>query len=59
MKLVEALNILESVKRRKGDSFTCFLATGMNPLHLKTFLAAELGLLHLNQRIEIQTRVVW
>jgi FkbH-like protein len=54
MKLVEALNILESVKRRGGDLFTCFLATGMNPLHLKTFLAVELGLLYGNQRIEIQ-----
>jgi FkbH-like protein len=54
MKLVEALDILKSVKRRKGESFTCFLATGMNPLHLNTFLAAELSLLFLDQRIEIQ-----
>jgi FkbH-like protein len=54
MKLVEALNILERVKRRKEDVFACFLATGMNPLHLKTFLAAELGLLYSNQRIEVQ-----
>ena len=54
MKLVEGLNILESVKRRKGQPFTCFLATGMNPLHLKTFLAAELGLLYSDHRIEIQ-----
>src|SRR5580704_1020801 len=54
MKLVEALNILESLKRRKGEPFTCFLATGMNPLHLKTFLAVELGLLYGTQRIEIQ-----
>jgi FkbH-like protein len=53
MKLVEALNILQSEKQRKGESFTCFLATGMNPLHLKTFLAAELSLLYLYQRIEI------
>lgn len=54
MKLVKALEILKGVKRRKGESFTCFLATGMNPLHLKTFLAAELSLLFPNQRIEIQ-----
>jgi FkbH-like protein len=54
MKLVEALNILQSVKQRRGESFSCFLATGMNPLHLKTFLAAELSLLYLNHRIEIQ-----
>ena len=55
MKLVEALNILKSVKQRKGESFTCFLATGMNPLHLKTLLAAELSLIYLNHRIEIQS----
>jgi FkbH-like protein len=54
MKLIEALNILETVKRRQGEPFSCFLATGMNPLHLKTFLAAELGVFHHNQRIEIQ-----
>jgi FkbH-like protein len=54
MKLVEALNILKGVNRRKGESFTCFLATGMNPLHLRTFLAAELSLIFPNQRIEIQ-----
>jgi len=54
MKLVEALNILQSVKQRKGESFTCFLTTGMNPLHLTTFLAAELALLTLNHRIVIQ-----
>jgi FkbH-like protein len=54
MKLVEALDILKGVKRRKGESFACFVATGMNLLHLDTFLAAELSLLFLNHRIEIQ-----
>ncbi|MGB7495876.1 MAG: hypothetical protein WBR14_01240, partial [Candidatus Acidiferrum sp.] len=54
MKLLEALKILEGVKRRKGELFTCFLATGMNPLHLGTFLVAELGLIYPNQRIDIQ-----
>lgn len=54
MKLVEALNILKGAQGRKGESFTCFLATGMNPLHLKTFLAAELSLIFPNHRIEIQ-----
>lgn len=54
MKLVEALSITQSVKHRKGGSFTCFLATGMNPLHLKTFLYAELGRLYGNQRIDVQ-----
>jgi FkbH-like protein len=55
MKLVKALNILKGVRRRKGESFTCFLATAMNPLHLGTFLAAELSLLFRDQRIEIQS----
>jgi FkbH-like protein len=54
MKLLEALNILESVKRRKGESFSCFLATGMNALHLGTFLRAELGLIYPNHKIDIQ-----
>ncbi len=54
MKLTEALEILKGVKSRKGEVFTCFLTTGMNPLHLSTFLAAELGLLSTGQRIEIQ-----
>lgn len=54
MKLTEALGILKGVKSRKGEAFTCFLATGMNPLHLNTFLAAELGLLFADQRVEIQ-----
>jgi FkbH-like protein len=54
MKLTEALDILKGVKSRKGELFTCFLATGVNPLHLNTFLAAELGLLFPDQRIEIQ-----
>lgn len=54
MKLLEALNILETIKHRSGEPFTCFLATGMNPLHLGTFLAAELGLIHPSDKIEIQ-----
>jgi len=54
MKLVEALGILEAVKRRNGAPLTCFLATGFNPLHLSAFLAAELGLLFADHKIEIQ-----
>lgn len=54
MKLATALEILRDVRSRRGESFTCFLATGMNPLHLGTFLTAELGLLFPSQRIEIQ-----
>ncbi len=54
MKLLEALKILESAKHRQGESFSCFLATGMNPLHLRTFLASELASIYLHQRIDIQ-----
>jgi FkbH-like protein len=54
MKLTEALEILKGIKSRKGEVFTCFLATGTNPLHLNTFLAAELSLLFAHLRIEIQ-----
>jgi FkbH-like protein len=54
MKLVEALNILKAVKTRNGETLRCFLATGFNPLHLSTFLAAELGLRFADQKIEIR-----
>ena len=54
MKLIEALNIVKEMKRRRGETFTCFVATGLNPLHLNTFLAAELSLLFPEHRIEIQ-----
>jgi len=54
MKLIEALNILERVKQRKGESVTCFVATGMNTLHLGTFLAAELGLIYSDRRTDIR-----
>jgi FkbH-like protein len=54
MKLVDALGILKTVKQRSGNTFRCFLATGLNPLHLKTFLGAELSLLFAERKIEIQ-----
>src|ERR1700719_5419136 len=53
MKLVEALDVLKAVKTRKGETLRCFLTTGFNPLHLSTFLAAELGLLFADRKIEI------
>ena len=54
MKLVEALGLLKNVKSRKGEAYRCFLATGANPLHLTTFLTAELALVLPDQRIELQ-----
>ncbi|HEX4032104.1 MAG TPA: HAD-IIIC family phosphatase [Terracidiphilus sp.] len=53
MKLIEALNIINSMQRREGSTLRCALATGFTPLHLKTFLAAELGLVFADRNIEI------
>jgi FkbH-like protein len=54
MKLIEAFNILRFLKGRNSDNaFRCFLAAGLNPLHLETFLAAELGLAFSDRKIEI------
>jgi FkbH-like protein len=53
VKLIEALEILKGTKGRNGGALRCILATGLNPLHLKTFLAAELSLLFADRTIEI------
>lgn len=43
MKLLEALNIVKSMQSQGGPSLPCSLVTGFTPLHLKTFLTAELA----------------
>jgi FkbH-like protein len=53
MKLIEALNIGRAMQHRKGGALRCFLAAGFNALHLKTFLAAELGLVFAELKIEV------
>lgn len=53
MRLIEALEILKGTKERKGGTLRCILATGLNPLHFKTFLAAELSLLFADEAVEI------
>lgn len=53
MKLIEALNILRMMSQKQGETLRFSLATGMNPLHLKTFLAAELAVLFPAQPIEV------
>jgi FkbH-like protein len=53
MKLIDALNVLKGMKQRQGETLKCFLATGFNCLHLKSFLAAELALFFKDQAIEI------
>jgi FkbH-like protein len=54
VKLVEALNIIKKTKQLQGEPFTCFLATGLNSLHLSTFLAAELSLLFPDRNVGLQ-----
>ncbi len=50
---MEALNIIKGMKQRSGGALRCFLAAGFNPLHLRSFLAAELGLLHPEKWVEV------
>lgn len=54
MKLSKALNLVMQMQRRDGSLLPGFLAAGVNPLHLKTFLTAELSLLCPDQRVEIR-----
>lgn len=44
MKLLEALNTVKSMQSQARPSLPCALVTGFSPLHLKTFLTAELSL---------------
>jgi FkbH-like protein len=53
MRLVEALNILKGMSQRQGRTLTCSLASGFTPLHLKTFLSAELCRLFPQDKVEI------
>ena len=55
MKLVEALNILKGVKRRKGELFTCFLATGSEPSSPQDILGCRAQSAFHEQKIEIQS----
>lgn len=42
MKLIEALEVLRSAPKEGSPPWKCFLASSFTPLHLQTFLAAEL-----------------
>ncbi len=55
MKLIEALEILRAAP--KGDASTCkfFLASGFTPLHLATFLTAELQQRLPTQAVRLET----
>lgn len=53
MKLADALRSIRSMQVREGRSLRCGLATGFNPLHLKTLLTAELSEAFAAYRIEV------
>jgi FkbH-like protein len=55
MKLLDALNIVQQRRVDAGSPYLLYLASGFNPLHFKTFLAAELRLLFENRALEIET----
>jgi len=55
MKLLEALEIVKKGNLQKSEGTEFFLACGFTPLHLQTFLAAQLQLLLPQRRIELQT----
>jgi FkbH-like protein len=54
MKLAEALIAVKRAQQRDGEVFTCFLATGFTPLHLISFLGAELAQSFPEQKIAVQ-----
>jgi FkbH-like protein len=53
MKLLEALNIVKAMNLRKGRTLPIYFASGFTPLHLKTFLTAELSQLFPERTIEV------
>jgi len=55
MKLAEALKILQNASSRETETFTVYLACGILPLHLTTFLAAHLSKRLPERAIEIRT----
>ena len=55
MKLIEALQIIGKAQAAGGPTFRVCLVSGFTPLHLQTFLAAELRRKLLGHRIEMET----
>jgi FkbH-like protein len=53
MKLIEALEVLRGAPKDGGPPWKCFLASSFTPLHLQTFVAAEL-----QKRLPLQPVVV-
>src|ERR1700676_4729030 len=57
VKLIEALEVLQRPVKDNAPQLKIFLAVGFMPLHLQTFLAAELRALFPEERIDIETGV--
>lgn len=55
MKLAEALRIAQATSSRNGEPFKVYLACGILPLHLSTFLTAHLSERLPQRSIEIET----
>src|SRR5438067_893888 len=55
MKLIDALDVIKRPVSGTAPAFDAFLACGFTPLHLQTFLAAELRLLQGDCRVATQT----
>src|ERR1017187_6042692 len=55
MKLIEALNIIQQRSLEGESPCLIYLASRFNPLHFRTFLAAELRLLFKNRAVDIET----
>jgi len=57
MKLIEALEILRKEPPEPSDAFRAFLASGFEPLHLQTFLTAQLRLAFPGRKTQILSGV--
>lgn len=55
MNLIDALEVLRSPVPEGAPSLNAFLAVGFTPLHLQTFLAAELRAHHPQRRVMLST----
>jgi len=55
MKLIDALNIVHQRPPEGESPCLIYLASGFNPLHFRTFLAAELSLVFKNRAVELET----
>ena len=55
MKLIDALNLVRHPLAEDAPELKIFLACGFTPLHLQTFLAAEMRLRFPEKRVSIRT----